>query len=167
MLDWFWSSPPSSPPQPLNQSINQIGRPHTCHFSPKRFSPHRVFSTQSFLHTDFSPHRFRTKTAKISIKLHKLFKFFTEIWNFSTWQIFLHGYNLWYLWQIWGLLGPTSTHMFWLRCLTTSPLWLPRQAMEGTVSPYKPTGPICRFYFQIFRHGDLTKGNQMNQYFDI
>ena len=24
--------------------------------------------------------------------------------NFSTWPIFLHKYNLWYLWQIWALL---------------------------------------------------------------
>ena len=23
--------------------------------------------------------------------------------NFSTWQFFLHKYNLWYLWQIWAL----------------------------------------------------------------
>ena len=61
-------------------------------FSPWRFSPHRFF-----------PHKFRTKTAYISIKLHKLFKNFYKIKNFSTWQIFLHRYNLWYLWQIWGL----------------------------------------------------------------
>ena len=40
----------------------------------------------------FSHHRFRTKTAEISIKRHKLFKFFTEIWNISTWQNFLHIY---------------------------------------------------------------------------
>ena len=25
--------------------------------------------------------------------------------NFSTWQFFLHKYNLWYLWQIWALLS--------------------------------------------------------------
>ena len=56
-----------------------------------------------FLHTDFSPRKFRTKTAQISIKLPKLFKFFSEIWNFSTRQIFLHKYNLWYLWQIWAV----------------------------------------------------------------
>ena len=38
------------------------------------------------------------------MKCHKLFKFFTEIWNFSTWQNFLHIYNPWYPWQIWGLI---------------------------------------------------------------
>ena len=26
-----------------------------------------------------------------------------QIWNFSTWQIFLHISNLWYLWQISGM----------------------------------------------------------------
>ena len=34
--------------------------------------------------------------------------------NFSTWQFFLHKYNLWYLWQIWALykylLPITSAH---------------------------------------------------------
>ena len=34
-----------------------------------------------------------------------MFKFFTEIWNFSTWRNFLHRYNPWYPWQIWGLLS--------------------------------------------------------------
>ena len=29
--------------------------------------------------------------------------------NFSTWQFFLHKYNLWYLWQIWALLLITSS----------------------------------------------------------
>ena len=33
----------------------------------------------SFFLQRFSPHKFRTKRAKISIKLHKLFKFFTEV----------------------------------------------------------------------------------------
>ena len=28
---------------------------------------------------------------------------YTESWKFSTWQFFLHIYNLWYLWQISGL----------------------------------------------------------------
>ena len=41
-----------------------------------------------FLHTGFPPHKFRTKTAQISIKLNKLLKFFTEIWDSSTWQVF-------------------------------------------------------------------------------
>ena len=31
--------------------------------------------------------------------------FYMESWNFSTWQLFLHRYNLWYLWQIWALIG--------------------------------------------------------------
>ena len=26
-----------------------------------------------------------------------------EIWNFSTWQIFLHMSHMWTLWQIWGM----------------------------------------------------------------
>ena len=26
-----------------------------------------------------------------------------ESWKFSTWQFFLHIYNMWYMWQIWGL----------------------------------------------------------------
>ena len=47
-------------------------------FYPQRFSPHRFFSKFGF----------GTKTAKAFIKLHKLFKFSTESWNFSTWQTF-------------------------------------------------------------------------------
>ena len=31
-----------------------------------------------------------------------------EIWNFSTWQIFLHMSHMWILWQIWGM-GKTLT----------------------------------------------------------
>ena len=64
---------------------------------------HTCFHHTYFLHKDLSPHKFTTKTAKILIKLYKLF--FTEIWNFSTWQIFLHKYDLWYLWQIWALIA--------------------------------------------------------------
>jgi len=29
-----------------------------------------------------------------------------EIWNISTWQIFLHIFTLWYLWQISGMYFP-------------------------------------------------------------
>ena len=42
------------------------------------------------------------------MKLHILFKFCLESWNFSTWQFFLQKYNLWYLWQIWALRTPRS-----------------------------------------------------------
>ena len=61
------------------------------------------FLHTDFLRTDFSLHRFGTKTAETSIKLHKLFKFCIESWNLPTWQFLLHKYNLWYLWQIWAL----------------------------------------------------------------
>ena len=31
-----------------------------------------------------------------------------KIWNFSTWQIFLHMSHLWYLWQISGMAHPLA-----------------------------------------------------------
>ena len=45
--------------------------------------------------SEISPH-----VEKILISLQSSY---TESWKFSTWQFFLHIYNLWYLWQIWGL----------------------------------------------------------------
>ena len=37
---------------------------------------------------------------------------YTESWKFSTWQFFLHMYNLWYLWQISGL-DLWQNYLFW------------------------------------------------------
>ena len=100
ILSWFsprWSFP-------LELDICDICNP-PCYSSIKIFNVDgfvvctsylSLFLHTDFPHTDFSPHKFRTKTAQISIKCHKLFKFFTEIWNFFTWQIFFHKYNLRY-----------------------------------------------------------------------
>ena len=45
---------------------------------PLQTSDLSFFLHRDFLRTDFSPHRFGTKTAKTSIKFHKLFKFSIE-----------------------------------------------------------------------------------------
>ena len=67
--------------------------PHICHFSPQLY-----FLGSIFLHMKARKlWQNLPKFPKISQKFPK----FSQ--NFSTWQFFLHKYNLWYLWQIWAL----------------------------------------------------------------
>ena len=47
------------------------------------------------------------KTSEISPHVENFFislqSSYMESWKFSTWKFFLHIYNRWYRWQIWGL----------------------------------------------------------------
>ena len=60
--------------------LHQVIKPHICHFSPQMY-----FLGSIFLHM-------------------KACKLWQNLPKFLHMTIFLHKYNLWYLWQIWALL---------------------------------------------------------------
>ena len=54
---------------------------------------------------------FSTSVMWRNLKFHYMFQISPhlpciEIWNFSTWQIFLPMSHMWTLWQIWGMFAP-------------------------------------------------------------
>ena len=59
--------------------------------------------------------------------------------NFSTWQFFLHKYNLWHLWQIWAL-------RFWYLIISWISLLVCDGLTQRTISYY----PHRDFCAQIF-----------------
>ena len=63
-----------------------------------------IFLHADFLRTDFSPHRFGTKTAFINFnKTPQIVQILYRNLKFLHMTVFLNGYNLWYPWQIWAL----------------------------------------------------------------
>ena len=61
-----------------------------------------------------------------------------QIWNFSTWQIFLHISNLWYLWQISGMAKYHTWYFLRSRC------YLP-DTCTGWEDPYIVASSSCSF----------------------
>ena len=66
-----------------------------------------------------------------------------DIWNFSTWQIFLHMSQMWTLWQIWGMF---------LLCLLTTCHW-PFTVYQKANS--KAQIEQCRFQFSYKKNNRI------------